>query len=136
LVVPDDTFARGFAAYERFFEADGGARLGVSRSSPLDAHSAAQGIITYAALHDAVRAGTPERERAIATVSRITGWVLTALWLPAEGFFAYRIQGRRRDEREFTRWVQAWSALGMAASGAVEGIRLGPEASLSPVVAA
>jgi hypothetical protein len=50
------------------------------------------------------------------------------LWLPERGYFAYRISRGRRDEREFTRWVQAWMALGMAVSHSLEaGVRLGAE---------
>jgi hypothetical protein len=132
--VSDDTLVRGFEAYKRFFEADGGARLGPSPSSPLDAHSAAQGMVTYAALHHSGAVSIPERGRAAAMVTRIAGWALSSLWLPSEGFFAYRIQGRRRDEREFTRWVQAWLALGMATSGAIdEGFA--SDASLQAMVA-
>lgn len=126
--VPDDALARGFTAYERFFDADGGARLGVSRSSPLDAHSAAQGAITYGSLHFADGVSARERQRAAAMVTRITRWTLKTLWIPSRGFFAYRIQGQRRDEREFTRWVQAWVALGMAVSGDVEGSGIGSDA--------
>jgi len=106
--VPSSTMSRGFAAYGGFFEASGASRLYRENSTLLDAHSAAQGIITYLA------AGDPE----IAT--RISGWALNALWIEERGHFGYRIVNGRRDEREFIRWVQAWMALAMAKAAALE----------------
>jgi len=47
--VPDEVIRRGFDAYDGFFDPDGGARLYREAGSALDAHSAAQGIVTYAA---------------------------------------------------------------------------------------
>ena len=51
---------------------------------------------------------------------RIASWARESLWLPSKGHFAYRINGGRRDEREFTRWVQAWMALAMATAADLE----------------
>ena len=131
--IPDDTLTRGFAAYARFFDADGGARLYASPTSVLDAHSAAQGIVTYAALAassaDSIPAMRGGREMAL----RIASWARESLWLPSKGHFAYRIKGGRRDEREFTRWVQAWMALAMATAGALETKAAEPSEPVSTV---
>jgi hypothetical protein len=120
LSVPDDTLARGFAAYARFFDADGGARLYAPPESVLDAHSAAQGVITYAALHSSSARSIPAWRDARGIALRIASWAREALWVQSKGYFAYRIQGGRRDEREFTRWVQAWMALAMATAENLE----------------
>jgi hypothetical protein len=64
---------------------------------------------------------------------RIASWSLRALWLPSKGHFAYRIHGGRRDEREFTRWVQGWMALAMATAGALEVLESAPTAPVSSV---
>ena len=49
LDVPASTLASGLEAYRRFFGAGGESRLHPKPKSVLDAHSAAQGILTYAA---------------------------------------------------------------------------------------
>lgn len=108
--VPSDVLSRGLAAYSGFFEAGGASRLYRTNSSLLDAHSAAQGIVTYSA------AGEPE------IASRIGRWALDTLWIDERGYFAYRIANGRRDEREFIRWVQAWMALAMAKVAAFEDV--------------
>jgi hypothetical protein len=131
--IPDEALARGFAAYARFFNADGGARLYASPASPLDAHSAAQGVVTYAALDSVPAFSIPASLGARAMALRIASWSLRALWLPSKGHFAYRIHGGRRDEREFTRWVQGWMALAMATAGALEVLESAPTAPVSSV---
>ncbi len=118
--VPHDALARGFEAYERFFGTDGSARLYARPGAPLDSHSAAQGILTYAALADSPAALESLREHAPARARRIADWALRALWIERHGRFAYRIEGGRRDERDYTRWVGAWMALAMAVVGAME----------------
>jgi len=106
--------ARGLEAYERFFSADGQARLYAESASVLDAHAAAQGIVTYTALARSTLLPEVLRDSARTSALRIARWALDALWMPERGRFAYRIQGGRRDERDFIRWVQAWMALAMA----------------------
>jgi hypothetical protein len=114
--VPDESLRLGFSAYEGFFDSDGGARLFRQTGSPYDAHSAAQGILSYVAL--ARGAGVPESERLAARdrALQIARFCLERLWLPDRGYFAYRIEKGRRNEQEYTRWVQAWMALGMSAA--------------------
>jgi hypothetical protein len=114
--VPDKALRSGFAAYERFFDADGGARLFRQAGSPHDAHSTAQGILSYAGL--AAGKGVPESDRAAARerALMIASFALERLWIAGRGYFAYRIENGRRNEQEYTRWVQAWMALGMSAA--------------------
>ncbi len=118
--VPREAVARGFSAYARFFDADGGARLFLKAGSPLDAHSAAQGIVTYASWLSDRETSPAEASTARAMAVAIADWARSALWLPAQGHFAYRITRGRRDERDYTRWVQAWMALAMAVAARVE----------------
>lgn len=120
--VPDEVIRRGFEAYDRFFDPDGGARLYREAGSVLDAHSAAQGIVTYAAR--ATGARVPEALRAAArdTALRIARFGLTRLWIPERDCFAYRVRNGKRDERDYTRWVQSWMALGMGAALELERI--------------
>jgi hypothetical protein len=115
-MVPDKTLRLGFEAYEGFFDAEGGARLFRQTGSPYDAHSAAQGILTYAAM--AAGGGVPESERLRARdrALRIARQSIERLWIEGRGYFAYRIEKGRRNEQEYTRWVQAWMALGMSAA--------------------
>jgi len=119
--VPSETIERGFEAYRRFFHPDGAALLYPKADSPLDAHSAAQGIVTFARLH--TDEGTPaiRRDWARTMALAIADWARDSLWLPAKSRFAYRIQGGRRDERDYTRWVQAWMAYAMATASRLEG---------------
>jgi len=118
--VPDAVLARGYAFYRGFFDEDGGGRIWARPNAPYDAHSVAQGILTYAALADGGvtddRASAEARDRAL----RIAHWSLARLWLPRKEYFAYRITRGRTDEQEYTRWVQAWMALGMSAAVAME----------------
>ena len=114
--VPEPTLRLGFQAYEGFFDPDGGARLFRQMGSPYDAHSAAQGILSYAAR--AVAAGLPEADglKARGRALQIARFGIERLWLTDRGYFAYRIEKGRRNEQEYTRWVQAWMALGMSAA--------------------
>ena len=118
--VPEAAVSRGFTFYRGFFDEGGGGRIWARRNAPYDAHSAAQGIITYARLAEAGvtddRASAEARDRAL----RIARWSLARLWLPRKGYFAYRITRGKTDEQEYTRWVQAWMALGMSAAIAME----------------
>jgi len=117
--VEGSALERGFEAYERYFGLDGSARLWPRRSHVLDAHSAAQGVITYAA---AVRSSVIDasgREEAKEQALEVTRWALDKLWVEGRGHFAYRVIGDRIDGRDFARWVQAWMALAMAHAAAL-----------------
>jgi len=118
IVVPQETFRRGFAAYRRFFAADGGARLYPSDSSSYDAHSAAQGMATYAALAMTKGGALLADEEPLERAELIADWALRRLWIPEDGYFAYRITNSVRDERLYLRWVQAWMAWGLSVTDA------------------
>ena len=118
--IPRDALARGFEAYRRFFDDDGAARLRPDAASPLDAHSAAQGILTYLRLEESRYREIAGRERAAERAAEIARWAMANLYLPDEERFAYRIVSGRADRRNFLRWVQAWMALALATLAAFE----------------
>lgn len=124
--VPDGVLSRGIEAYGRFFGREGSARLTMPATAPLDAHSAAQGIVTYGAVANSESASDSRRHAARAAAFAISDWSLRTLWVQGESHFAYRIVRGSRDEREFLRWVQAWMALAMAT---VESLRTVGEAT-------
>jgi hypothetical protein len=133
LEVPDESLEMGFFSYARFFDDDGSARLTPKPGAPRDAHSAAQGIVTYAALVRSPLRALASRVGARERAGMIAQWALQKLYLPNPSYFAYRILRGVRDERDFTRWVQAWMALAMATAsdlqpdGAVEAISMDRE---------
>ena len=118
--IPDVALLRGLAAYEGFFDRDGGGRFLRQTGSPYDAHSAAQGIVTYGAVAAGAGMSEPVRAEARACALRIARWSLERLWLEDRGYFAYRIERERRYEQEYIRWVQAWMALGMSVASQME----------------
>ena len=120
--ISEEAIRRGFDAYDRFFDPDGGARLFLHADSPIDAHSAAQGIVTYTARAGDARASGADRLTARDRALRIARFCLERLWIPERGCFAYRIEKGRRLDQEYTRWVQAWMALGMSAALELERI--------------
>ncbi|MGE5178763.1 MAG: hypothetical protein ACM3PF_06695 [Bacteroidota bacterium] len=128
--IPDGALSRGIEAYDRFFGRDGASRLTLAESSPLDAHSAAQGMITYGAIASAPSFSDSRHHAARAAALTIADWALRALWVRGESHFAYRISRGWRDEREFLRWVQSWMALAMAT---VESLRTIEEHAPTPV---
>jgi hypothetical protein len=117
--VPEETLVRGFRSYSRFFDPDGGARLYATPGAVLDAHSAAQGMVTYATAAEEDDVSSFSADDPAVAATRIADWAVRTLWIPGRDSFAYRIRGSARDERDFARWVQAWMALGMASAGAL-----------------
>jgi hypothetical protein len=117
--ISHETLFRGFSSYRRFFDSDGGARLYATPTAVHDAHSAAQGIVTFATAAEEPDVVSFCAEDPSAAATRIADWALRALWIPDRGCFAYRARRGVRDERDFTRWVQAWMALGLATAEAL-----------------
>ena len=113
--VPHAALRAGFEAYPRFFGSDGEARLLPRADSVLDAHAAAQGILTYAALARWSEGPRSLKDTGAGRSLLIARWSVEHLWLSERGHFAYRVRRGRRDEREFTRWVTAWMCLAMTA---------------------
>jgi hypothetical protein len=118
--VPHAALRVGFEAYARFFGGSGEARLLARPDSVLDAHAAAQGIVTYGALSRWMEGPRSLRETAAGRALAIARWAIDELWLSDRGHFAYRVRRGRRDEREFTRWVTAWMCLAMAMAAELE----------------
>jgi hypothetical protein len=92
---------RGYQFWkDRFFEADGAPKYYPTRLYPIDAHSAAQAILTFLAFADR----DPEaRGRA----DRLADWTIEHLQDP-KGFFHYQIHARYRIRIPYIRWSQAW----------------------------
>ncbi len=111
--VPNAPLLRGLSAYASFFDPDGGARYSSGSRSFYDAHSAAQGIVTYTSLASDDGMPSAAREDAAERAGRIVDWSLRNLWISPKGYFAYRVIRGRRDERDYSRWVQAWMALAL-----------------------
>jgi hypothetical protein len=120
--VPDGVLSRGIEAYGRFFGPDGSARLTLPEDSPLDGHSAAQGVITHAAIATSNTVSRSQRDAARTAALDVAAWSLRHLWVSGDAHFAFQIRGGRRDEREFLRWVQAWMALAMASVEALSSV--------------
>ena len=120
LPVSERVLRSGFASYRRFFDEDGGARLYPSSQSLYDAHSAAQGMVTYAAAARAVNGESLAQTNPEVAANRISGWSLRRLWISEKGSFAYRCTPKGRDEIDYSRWVQAWMAFGLATVMALE----------------
>ena len=117
--VPHAALRVGFEAYARFFGPAGEPRLLARPDSVLDAHAAAQGILTYATLAGWAEGPRSLRDTAAARALALASWAIDHLWLSDRGHFAYRVRRGRRDEREFTRWVTAWMCLAMAVAADV-----------------
>ena len=129
--IPTEPLRRGFASYRRFFDADGGARLYATPGAVHDAHSAAQGMVTYAAAAS-VRDGSAISGAEPATIATaIAEWAMKTLWIPEQARFGYRWNQGRLDDRDFARWVQAWLALGLAEVSALEAVEDSPRAAVA-----
>jgi hypothetical protein len=92
---------RGYRFWKtRFFEADGAPKYYPTKRYPIDAHSAAQAILTFLAFAD-------RDTEARCQAERIAGWAIEHLQDPA-GFFHYQIHARYRIKIPYIRWSQAW----------------------------
>jgi hypothetical protein len=102
----DDAVRRGAAYYaERFFDADGSARLWPSRRHPLDGHSAGTGLTSLATL---VRHGHVGRDLLGRVAER------TAADMVRGGHAVFRRYRLGRSTVRYVRWCDAHVALGLA----------------------
>jgi hypothetical protein len=91
----------GYEFYsKRFFLADGTPGYYHDRLYPIDVHSAAQGVITFAELKDLM----PNAE---AMAGRIIKWALDNLQDSA-GFFYFQKHRLWTNKLSYMRWAQAW----------------------------
>ena len=112
-LVPGERLDRGYAHYAgRFFDADGRPWYYRHTPWPIDAHSAAVGIITLARLG---RRDPARRDQA----RQVARWTVEHLWLP-EGWFAYQLRPRGLVRTPFLRWCQAWMLRALAELNALE----------------
>lgn len=92
---------------EHFFRQDGAPRYFHNRTYPLDAHSAAQSIITLLELKDLDPDNVPLAEKVFA-------WTMRNLW-DERGFFYYRALAVGTVRTPYMRWSEAWMLLALAA---------------------
>ena len=98
---------RGYAFFkERFFLADGTPKYYHDELYPIDAHSAAQALVTFSALSH-VDADALERARLVA------GWA-TENMRNGDGHFHFQKQRRFTNRTAYVRWSQAWMVYGLA----------------------
>jgi len=111
--VPQGCLDRGYSHYAgHFFDADGRPWYYRHTPWPIDAHSAAVGIITLARL---ARREAARRDQA----RQVARWTVEHLWLP-EGWFAYQLRPRGLVKMPFLRWCQAWMLRALAQLNALE----------------
>ena len=101
----DNSFCRavgkGHAFWEqRFFRDDGAPKYYSDAAYPLDAHGAAQAIVTHVEF-------ACEDSEALEKGRRVTTWALRNLWSPA-GFFYFQIHRFYTVRIPYLRWSQAW----------------------------
>jgi hypothetical protein len=98
---------RGYALYrDRFFLADGTPKYYDNGLYPVDIHSAAQALVTFAALAR-LDPGALERARLV------FGWAVEAM-RRGDGSFAFQKHRRYTNRTSYIRWSQAWMLYGMA----------------------
>jgi hypothetical protein len=102
-----EALERGYAFFrDRFFLADGAPKYYADGVYPIDIHSAAQAMVTFAAL-ERVDAGAIEQGR------RVFGWAVRNM-RRADGAFAFQRHRRLTNRTSYIRWSQAWMVYGMA----------------------
>jgi hypothetical protein len=103
----DDAVRRGYAFYrKRFFLADGTPGYYHDRLFPVDVHSAAQALVTFAAF-------APLEPEALAMGNLVAGWALTSM-RDRRGLFYFQRHARYTHKTSFIRWSQAWMLYGLA----------------------
>ncbi len=91
-----ESAVRGFLYFRNnFFLGDGTPKYYHDRTYPIDAHAAAQAIITLIAFDDTDFAG------------RVTAWALKNLYAP-RGYFYYQVHRRSINRVPYMRWSNAW----------------------------
>jgi hypothetical protein len=109
-----EALARGARYYERFFDADGRARLWPDRPYPEDAHAAGTGMTTLAAL---VRAGAADPQLLERVASRTVERNIKG------GHAVYRRYRWGATTVKYIRWADAHVALGLVdAASALSGL--------------
>jgi hypothetical protein len=103
----DGPLRRGYAFYERsFFLADGTPRYYHDRLFPVDIHSAAQALVTFAAF-------APIQGTALGMGKLVAQWALTTM-RDRNGRFYFQRHPRYTHTTSFIRWSQAWMLYGLA----------------------
>lgn len=99
---------RGFRYYDlHFFLADGTPKYYHNKLYPIDIHSAAQAIVTFARLQH-LSADAPVKVR------KITDWTLQHMWDDKGGYFYFQRTPAITNRVPYMRWSQAWMAYALA----------------------
>jgi hypothetical protein len=102
-----DPLRRGYAFYrDTFFLADGTPKYYHDRLYPVDIHSAAQALVTFAAL-------APLEPGALSAGQLVAQWTLREM-RDRGGRFYFQKQARYTNRTSFIRWSQAWMLYGLA----------------------
>jgi hypothetical protein len=103
----EDAARRGYAFYEKhFFLADGTPGYYHDRLFPVDIHSAAQALVTFAAF-------APVEPTALGMGGLVADWALTNM-RSRRGLFYFQRHARYTHKTPFIRWSQAWMLYGLA----------------------
>jgi hypothetical protein len=103
----DGSIRRGYAFYEKnFFLADGTPGYYHDRLFPVDIHSAAQALVTFAAF-------APVEPSALGMGKLVADWALTTM-RDRNGRFYFQRHARYTHKTSFIRWSQAWMLYGLA----------------------
>jgi hypothetical protein len=101
------SLVRGLQFYNlHFFLADGTPKYYHNRLYPIDIHSAAQAIITFARLKHLCMDATERIERLVA-------WTVSHMW-DERGFFYFQRSRYFANKIPYMRWAQAWMAYALA----------------------
>jgi hypothetical protein len=103
----EPALGRGYAFFrDRFFLADGTPKYYHDRVYPVDVHSAAQALVTFAAL-ERLDPGARDLGRLVAN------WALDNMRDP-RGYFWFQKHPRYTIRTSYIRWSQAWMLYGLA----------------------
>ena len=109
----DEPIARGLRFYTAsFFLADGTPKYYHNEVYPIDVHSAAQALVTFAAL-------SGRSEGGLEVARRVFQWA-HANMRNTDGAFAFQRHRRFMNRTSYIRWSQAWMVYGMARLMAAE----------------
>jgi len=102
-----EALERGYAFFrDRFFLVDGTPKYYANEVYPIDIHSAAQALVTFAAMRT-IDGKALERGR------RVFDWTVEHM-RRSDGAFAFQKHRRFTNRTSYQRWSQAWMVYGMA----------------------
>ena len=114
------SISRGLSYFlENFFESDGAPKYFQNKLYPVDIHSAAQALVTMAALRSF-------DSRCNSVANSVLDWTIRNLWNGKDYFF-YQKHRYFTNRIPYIRWSQAWMLLALASAKAGEAHRPSPQ---------